>query len=149
MTLGQLRELHLGGALNIKYEKGQSVASIGDMQVTLEQATQLASQLGWIEYVLSPFEIIDKTNKFIRGLKNNLTREDMWKAQVQFQNRHSNEYGKTFDRIVVQTRKLGFVIIYNMEHAGGKYVVYELGKQIPAAKCRNLKAVSEFINNFD
>ena len=117
MTLGQIRELHLGGALNIKYEKGKSIASIGDMQITLEQATQLTSQLGWVEYVLSPFEIIDKTNKFIRGLKNNLTREDMWEAQVQFQNKHSTEYGKTFDRIVVQTRKLGF----DSQYAGFRF----------------------------
>lgn len=150
MTLRQLLEMQSSGALNIKYEPCSNIANLGGVQITLDQARMICSQLGWVEYVISPFEIIDKTNKFIRGLKNHLDREGFLETTlVEFQNKKANTYGKTFDRIVLQSKGFSLSILYNMEHSGGKYVIYETGRALPVSKCRNLKAVAQFINTYE
>lgn len=148
MRLNKLIELQKNGALNIQYEPGSNKATLGGIAITKEQAIQIVQNLGWAEYVLHPFEIIDKTNKFARGIKSHLKDKILIEnTEVMFQNKRGNTYGKTFDRIVLEfPRVFSYSIIYNMENSGGKYVIYEVGKALPLQKCRNLKAVSEFIN---
>ena len=148
MKLGKLIEFQKNGVLNIKYESGSSTATLGGVTIDRDSAVQIVNNLGWTEYVLDPFEIIDKTNKFARGLKSHLKDKILLEnTEVIFQNKRGNTYGKTFDRIVFEfPRVFSYSIIYNMENSGGKYVIYEVGKALPLKKCRNLKAVSEFIN---
>ena len=149
MELSKLLTLQTSGALNIKYEN-YNVAEMGGVLITAEQAAQLPMNLGWTETYLHPFEIVSKTNKFIKGIKNHITREGFWETgHVQFQNMRAAAYGKTFDRIVIQTHDLKLTILYNMENAGAKYAVYETGKPLIIGKCRNLKAVAEFINTYE
>lgn len=143
--------MHNSGALNIKYELESNRAAIGEMPINLMQAHSIAQNLGWEEYILTPYEIIEKTNKFIRGIKNHINREGFWEtAEVLFQNKRANTYGKTFDRIVIHfPKEFTLSILYNMEHSGGKYVIYETSRPIALAKCRNLKAVAGFINTYE
>lgn len=148
MKLAELLNLQVNKALNIKYEEGSATATLSNVPITLEQAEILIRNMGWIEHRLNAFEIINKTNKFITGLKKVITSDDIWNnTEVQFQNIRSNTYGKTFDRIVLfHPMKFHLVIIYGMESAGAKYAIYESGKAIPVEKCKSLKKVAEFIN---
>ena len=149
MELQKLLTLHVQGALNIKSDN-PNIAVLGDTQINAEQAVAVVGNIGWTEYYLHPFEIINKTNKFIKGIKNHITRENFWETgHISFQNKRAAAYGKTFDRIVIQADGLALTIIYNMESAGAKYAVYETGKPLIIGKCRNLKAVAEFINAYE
>ena len=149
MELSKLLALQSSGALNIKYEN-YNVAEMGGVVITAEQASALPMNLGWLETNLHPFEIVSKTNKFIKGIKNHIKREGFWECgQIAFQNIRSNTYGKTFDRIVIQAPGLALTVIYNMDSAGTKYAVYETGRPLIVGKCRNLKAVAEFINTYE
>ena len=105
----------------------------------------LQSFLPHREIFQSPARLIPA---FARGLKSHLKDQILLEnTEVIFQNKRGNTYGKTFDRIVLEfPRVFSYSIIYNMENSGGKYVIYEVGKALPLKKCRNLKAVSEFIN---
>lgn len=70
MTLGQLLDLHVSGALKIKYEDGDNTAVLGgSTRITLEQAQQLCYKFGWTEFYLNAFEIIAKTNSMMSSLK--------------------------------------------------------------------------------
>ena len=148
VALKQLLTAYENGALSIKYEPGSNVAELGGVKITIEQAQRLCLQnFGWIEFRLSPFEIIEKTAKFVRAMKTNLKNEDIWEyATVQFQNKRDTEYGRTFDRIVISYGKyFSYTIIYNMKSAGGSYVLYRTGDATPIKKLRNLKQVIQFI----
>lgn len=148
MKLNTLREMQKTGALKVEHDSNTSIGSVGGVQVDMEQARNLAEQIGWVEMHLNPFELIEKTNKFMKPLIKNLERPDIWElGDIQFQNRRSNTYGKTFDRIVISSSNCSYTIVYGMENNGGKYVVYETGRALPIAKCRNVKAVAEYLNN--
>lgn len=147
MFLGQLFEMYEAGALNIKYDQNSKVAVLGNMQITEEQAHIICCNLGWEEYALSPFEIIDKTAKFIRSMRANLTNKTIIsKYNVSFKNRRSTVYGKTYDRIHLASENGGFSIIYNMPGNSAKYVVYDSFTSAPLAKGRNIKQVAEYLN---
>lgn len=149
MLLSNLSKMYEAGALTIKYDEGDQIASLGGVKVTMEQAAIFIKNIGWVENVLTPFEIIGKTQRFIRSLRQHLIRNDIWNGtNVTFQNMASATYGRTFDRIVLDNRQWSLTIIYNMEHSGGKYVIYVTGQAIPIQKCRNLKAVAEYLNGY-
>jgi hypothetical protein len=143
MTLGQLMELHMNGALNAKVEEGKDVGSLGGVPLTFEQAQQICSTIGWTEYVLSPFDVIKKTNNLMASIKKSPLMS-AWSAgymkniQVEMQNKRGRSYGKTFDRFVFYTPEAQFTLIHGMENAGGQYVVYERPSAIPFAKCRTI-----------
>lgn len=150
MNLAQLMNLHVSGALKIKYEEGASTAILGGTtEITIEQAAMLCNQFGWTEFFVSPFEIINKTNSMMASLKKSvLSKEwsdDMWeRVQVEMQNKRATTYGKTFDRIVLYfTSTKRVTIIHGMEHIGAAYAVYVNGSAIPHAKCRTLGKVAE------
>lgn len=153
MTLGELYVMYASGALNVEVSEDGTSGTMGGVPITDEQAKMICSKLGWKEYVLSPFKIIDKTRKFISALsKTPLIKESeegyLNKVEITFQNKHASTYGKTFDRIVIDFPKKSLTVIYNMENTGAKYVVYETrGNSIPISKNRNLKGVAEFISN--
>lgn len=148
MKLMELLNIYNNGVMNITYEKCSNVASIGGTDFSIEQVGVIIQQLGWIEWKLSPFEILDKTKKFTKSVKSNITDIDILNnTEIAFQNIQSMSYGKTFDRITLcWPRHFEYIIIYNMEGAGAVYCIYERNKAIPVAKCRTLKNVMEFIN---
>ena len=149
VSIQQLMVAYENKALSIDYKNGNgTTALLGGVQINLEQAHRLCqANFGWSEYVLSPFEIIDKTHKFMRALKSHLTNEMIWeRGTIEFINKKDVDYGRTFDRICIQTEYFSTTIIYNMKSAGCSYVVYRNGQANPVAKCRTLKQVIENIN---
>ena len=148
-TLKELLMAYDNGALSIKYEKGHPFAELGGIKITEQQAAQLCTNnFGWIEYRLHPFEIIEKTQKFMRSVKSNLKDPNFWEyGTVQFQNKRDTDYGRTFDRIVIACGNLSYTILYNMKSAGGTYVLYRTGDATPVKKLRNLKQVVQFIES--
>lgn len=149
MTLGQLLELHVNGALKIKHEDGESTAVLGGAtRITLEQAQQLCYTFGWTEFYLNAFEIIAKTNSMMSTLKKSAMgvnwEPEFWNCiNVEFQNKRAATYGKTFDRIVLYIRGNKYTILHGMENTGAAFVVYVNGSAIPSAKCRTLNKVAE------
>lgn len=151
VELKKLLEAHKQGALNLKYEKGDTVASVGDTTITLDDAEKLCRVFGWTEHRVSAFEALDKTEKFVKSIKSNMKDERLLEyTKIEFQNKRDTEYGRTFDRIVFDgpgTKR--FTIIHGMKSAGGSYVVYELGKALVLTKCRTLKNVVDFIEKYE
>lgn len=148
VQLKQLLDIYLHGALNIKYEPDSSVASIGDTQLNVQQAQAMCANLGWESAVLGPFEIIDKTKKFMKALKCNMKQAVIWQtAMISFDNKASNVYGKTFDRIhMVCPRQFEISILYKMPGNTSSYVIYNSLTSVPIGKCKSMKQVAEFID---
>jgi len=139
------------GALSIDIADDGNSGSIGGMAITEENARKLCEIIGWKEYCLSPFKIIEKTKKFMSalnraGMFKNIDEKVLGKTNITFQNKPDVDYGKTFDRIVIQFPKKGFTVVYGMKNAGSTYVIYETGGTGAAlSKNRNLKGVAEYI----
>lgn len=148
VTVKELLTALQNKALDIEFEKGDSTAILGGVRISKEQAAYLCkNQFGWTEFVLSPFEIIDKTEKFARALKRELKDEEVINnTEITFMNKHDSEYGRTFDRITLACgRRFKFTVIYNMKSAGGAYVLYETGRALPLQKFRNMKQLLTYI----
>lgn len=152
MTLGQLMELHVNGALKIKHEDNSAVALLGGTtQITVEQAESLCAQFGWTEHYINAFDAIAKTNSIMSTFKKSSLFTDwsdtIWNTtEIEFQNKRSNTYGKTFDRYVLYFQNSRRVtIIHGMEHLGASYAIYLDGSSIPSAKCRTLSKVAEYL----
>lgn len=148
VQLKKLAEMHTHGVLNIKYENDNPLAFIGDSQVNRQQAAIMCQNLGWDSFVLNPFEIIDKTKKFTAALKRSMTNQYIWEnALISFDNKASNEYGKTFDRIHISCSKnFEISILYKMPGNSSTYVIYNSYTSVPIAKFKSMKQVAEYIN---
>ena len=153
VSLKFLLEAYNNGALKVEYEAGASKAIMGGVaELSLEQAHDFVKdKLGWTQYVLSPFEIIDKTQKFIRAIKNNMKDEYILNnTQITFLNKKDTDYGRTFDRIEMLCQgRFHYTVLYNMKSAGASYVLYETGNAIPKKKFRNLKQVILYLQDED
>ena len=146
-TLGLIRELYKNGALNIKGDKNTGIATLGGVNITEEQAAVIAGQLGWTKYVLHPFDIVEKTAKFIKAFDKFEDLEVLNDIVVDFQNNRSSVYGKTFDRIHLELpRKFSLSIQYGMPSNESPYVIYDSFTSVPLKRCRNMKQVVEFLN---
>lgn len=151
VSLSFLLEAYNNGALKIEYDPGASKGVLGGVaEINIEQAHDFVKdKLGWTQYVLSPFEIIDKTSKFVKSIKTNLKDEYILNnAQVTFLNKKDTDYGRTFDRIEIKCcGRFHYTILYNMKSAGASYVLYEKGNAIPKKKFRNLKQVMLYLQS--
>lgn len=148
IQLKQLATMHAHGVLNIKYENDSPLAIIGDSQVNMQQAAVMCKNLGWDSFVLSPFEIIDKTKKFMAGLRRSMVNQYIWdNSFISFDNKASSEYGKTFDRIHISCAKqFEISILYKMPGNSSTYVIYNSYTSVPIGKYKSMKQVAEYIN---
>ena len=152
MKLGTLIEMYNSGALNIEFSEDMKKANIGEIAISYEQAETMCRKLGWSEWQLHPYVIIDKTRKFLKGIKNHIDGKIMLEqSEISFKNKETRNYGKTCDRIHVCNPKLPyeFSIIYNMPDTPAKYTVYKSSNSIPIAKCRTAKQVGEYLNSLE
>lgn len=151
MLLKDLKAMYECGALNITYDEGDTTATLGGMKISVEQANAICKKLGWTDWLWSSFKIIDKTAKFVKGIRNSITNESVLNdTDVTFHNRDSSRYfGKKFDRIFLNNEKKGtsYCIVYNMPGSKATYEVYDHNKTQLVAECSTLKQVGEFINN--
>jgi len=153
MNFGKLYEMYENGALNIDMSEDEKSGSIGGMPITEEHAKKLCEIIGWTEYRLSPFKMIEKTKKFMSalnraGLFREIGADKLGKTDITFINRPDVDYGKTFDRILIKFPKKGYTVVYGMKNAGATYVVFETGGTgTPLSKSKNLKGVAEYLIN--
>lgn len=155
MNLKDIFEMYDNGVLNVEFDKCyMQRASIGGTEINTDQAHAVCINLGWVEYILHPFVIIEKTYKFFKGIRNAMKKSEAWQyIDVTFRNvSSSRSYGKTFDRInVVYSRgsenDFSVTVIYNMPGSKAKYEIYRPMESTPIARCNTLRQVGDFINS--
>ena len=149
MKLNKLMEIQASGAIKVSVNDKTGVVSLGPYAVTNEQCQLIAKDLGWLSYDKKSWEVIDKTNKFIRSLRSNLTNETVINtAEVTFQNRRMTDTMKYFDRIKMVSPYFDITILYGMPGVGGTYAVYDgsNGFRQPVFNCRTMKDLAEYID---
>ena len=151
MTLGELYQLYGNGVLNVKFEgTDPEYGVLGGVKINKQQASVMCQNFGWTEYVLSPFEIISKTAKFIRAFKDIENMNALMGLTVTFQNKRSSQYGKTMDRIHIESTSsydgVNISVIYGMPNNGSSYKIYDGKTSVPLKSGRNMKDVVKYIN---
>lgn len=176
-NLKTLIELYEGKGLDIKYDSEReqynergiypTTAVIAEqVPLDVKQATQFCYNLGWSDdprYMnCHPFRLIDKTRKFIKGIKNHIP-ESLWDTTfILFENRKAGggrweQYGSTTDRIVItntrKTKPFWFTVLYGASNKSwGSTTRYEVfdGKTSNKLKnCASLKQVGEYISSYE
>lgn len=153
VTLGQLLEYQVNGALSVEYNKdipNPQVGTLGGVQITKEQAFNFCvNKLGWTTFVVNPFEAIHKVSKYVKMIKPYLEDDYVWdNTVVTFMNKRDTEYGKTFDRITFTCAGcFDYTLICGMKNAGGKIVLYQNGFANPLDKLKSFKQFALILNN--
>lgn len=145
-TLVQAQEC---GALKTEV-LNNGLVKIGGVAVTPEQCMAMASTLGWVSYDKKPWEVIDKTNRFIRSIRNYVDNEGVINGTtVTFMNRRLTNTMKYFDRIKMVNPEFDITILYGMPGTGGAYAVYDDsdGFRQPVFNCRSVKQLAEYLND--
>lgn len=151
-TLEELRVAYVNGAFKIIYDENSPVAELSGYQITAEQASVICQQFGWTRISESPFKVMEKTAKFIRGFKSYLKTIEIWKCTfVSFENtRISNEL-KYYERIklVNQVRGFDLTLTCGMPGTNCTYALYDKSKDIarPVFSGRSMKQIVEYIDN--
>lgn len=150
MKLGMLVALQSSGALKVNKESTQDNIILGNTQINREQCLDLISKLGWIECSKTPIEIIEKTNKFINGIKPAINKGIILEqTEVTFQNRRKTNSTSCVDRTkLVCNGKFDITVLSGMEGLGGRYGVYSSTNNFvkPVYSCSSLKLLGEWIN---
>lgn len=157
-TLRKIIELYENGAFNIEIQEDMSSASIGGVVISVANAEKICEDIGWGKwndtsgkngYRMHPYTIIDKTRKFIKGIKGHITDDRILdNTTVDFKNNYTRIHNKFCDKIhlVNKTKGVEYSVIYNMPDNPAKYTVYSAGS-IVVGKCTTLKKLGEYINN--
>lgn len=148
MNLAQLVEVQRSGALVVS-EANDQMAVVGGQMLTTQQCNMLVRQMGWTSWEKKSWEIITKTDKFIKGLVKHLTNTDLLVGtDITFLNRRVSGTMKYFDRIHIGGNDWDITILYGMPGSGGTYVLYDGtdNNRKPVATARSLKQLVEFIN---
>lgn len=112
---------------------------------------EFLQEIGWIEIASEPRKLKTFTNSFLMAIKQNVPKEkgeeDQLFSQISFQaqDRRDREYGKTFQRIVLNKGREEYTVICNLSGTGSKYLVYESGKNVVLASFSNLKDLGEYL----
>lgn len=150
MQLTNLMELQAAGALKIDENCNASRIIVGGVQITPEQCRNICLMLGWTSWDKRDWEIIDKTNKFIKSLRANIDNEDaVAGVEVTFQNHRRTDTEKYYDRIKMVGPYYDITILYGMPGTGGAYAIYDASNhwKFPVYTCRTAKQVAEYIND--
>ena len=141
-----------------KAEKGSVVsgdvvtAYIAGTEYNIEQMEALAQGLGWIEHYAPVFDILQFTNTFARDIKSlKLDETTLENTYVEFQNRASMGYNKTFERIVIESKNRRFkkAIIHGMYGSSAKYEIYKVGNALVESTTRTQRAALKNVFNME
>lgn len=153
MNLRKLMEIQNAGAIKIvenKYTTTENDYTLGGVRLNENQARQIAMNLGWEHFEMSPFKILDKTNKFISSLSKYIDNEIIINnTDISFQNRRKMGTMSYFDRIkIVCYGKFDLTVLYGMPGLGGTYGVFSSTNnfQKTVFSCRSLKELGKWIN---
>lgn len=149
MKLSKLIEFQSSGAMKTQYDKVTGVIKLGGTPVSEEQCKNIVTMLGWERYDAKPWEIIEKTNKFIRGIKSVLVDEAIVDTDVTFRNFRRTNTERYYDRIKMISPDYDITIMYGMPGLGGAYAIFDSsdGFRQPQYSCRSIKQVAEYINS--
>lgn len=146
-TIRKLIELYDNGVFDIEISEDKKTAKIGGRNITIQEAETLCRKFGWESWKMSPYDIIDKTRKFVRGIKNHITKDSALDAFVDFKNNYTSVHNKFCDRIHFSNSSgLEKSVIYNMPGNRWKYTVFEKNSN-PSCGFTTLKRLAEYINN--
>ena len=150
MKLENLIQAHVCGALNVKdvaFDRSSGV--VGGMQMSRAQCNEFVTALGWKTFDKDAFEIVDKTNKFIRSIAKYLTNDTViYGTEVGFENHRRMNTEKYFDRIKMVNPRFDITILYGMHGVGGAYAVYSAENNFikPVFNCKTAKQLCEYLN---
>ena len=150
MLLTDLMKLQAAGALKVDSNCTNSNIVIGGVRVSQEQCRNICRMLGWTSWDKQDWEVIDKTNKFIKSLRTYITKEDaVTGVDVTFQNHRRTDTEKYYDRIKMVGPYYDITILYGMPGIGGAYAIYDESNnwRFPVFACRTAKQVAEYIDD--
>lgn len=152
MTLGKLVQMQNVGALDIVRDNYTGAVSIAGKALTERDCKFIADAIGWMAADKEDWELIDKTNRFIRGIKRHIENEDVLKHTIiEFRNSRKQDTEKFVDRIkmVHSNGKYDLTVIYGLPGSGGRYSVYSAvnGFTRPVYACGSAKLLGIYINN--
>lgn len=145
-TIRKLISMYDAGIFNIEISEDGKSATLGGRPLTIPEAEILCKQFGWESWKMSPYEIIDKTRKFVKGIKNHIVNETALDTYVDFKNNFTRVHGKFCDRIHFSNMHgIEKSVIYNMPDNRWKYTVFEKNSN-PSCGFTTLKRLAEYIN---
>lgn len=145
-TIRKLITMYEHGVFNIEISEDGKSAKIGNRPITTQEAEVLCKSFGWESWRMSPYEIIDKTRKFIKGIKNHIVNDSALDTYVDFKNNYTRIHGKYCDRIHLSNNHgVEKSVIYNMPDNRWRYTVFERNS-IPSCGFMTLKKLAEYIN---
>ena len=145
-TIRKLITMYDAGVLNIEISEDGSSATIGGRPISLQEAEILCRNFGWESWKMNPYVIIDKTRKFVKGIKNHIVNDSALDTYVDFKNNFTRVNGKFCDRIhLVNAHGLTKSVIYNMPDNRWTYTVFE-PNSVPSCGFKKLKKLAEYIN---
>ena len=148
MILKELINLHKIGVMKVtKDDNGQVL--VGGTSITSDECRIILSKIGWVRYNTSPFEILNKTDKFISSISKYLKDEYIINnTVVALENTRKTGTMSYFDRIkMICNNRFDITLLRGMGGVGGTYGIYSSTNNFtkPVYSCRSLKQVAEWI----
>lgn len=151
MKLNDLIMLQEEGLLQTE-EKGNKYL-LGNETLTKEELHSFVEKLGWKKQYLSDVQLLEKTNKFVRGIKNHIKDEDVLeRTDITFENLPLSGYDKTMDRIIIKMKNvLDLIVLYGAPKnyaSTSRYEVYSSKNDFstPVYKLTTLKKLGMLLN---
>lgn len=150
MKLSQLMEMQKAGALKIGANSTVYNITLGGMSVTDEQCKVIARNLGWTGRSANKgFEMIQKTDKYIRNFNRLLTNENIINTvDIMFESIRKTDTEKVADRIKLVGPGFDITIFHGMPGYGGAYAVFrpEVSTSQTSFACTSMKDLCEYID---
>lgn len=144
MQLKELIKLQENGAFK---DKG---FCIGEKVFTTEESINFVRNLGWSHHDVEFFKAVEKTSKFISGIKKYVANPVILNdTEVLFENRRRLDTEKYVDRIVLNCKdQFSYTIISGLPGVGGRYGAYSIKNSfsIPIKSFSCLKDLGEWLN---
>ena len=150
MNLATLMQMQKAGALKINDDASINYIVMGGVPVTEEQCKAIAKNLGWTGRTSNKgFEMIEKTDKYIRNFRRLLTNEHVINGtEIMFESIRKTDTEKVADRIKLINPYFDVTIFHGMPGYGGSYSVFIPAKsttQVDFA-CSSMKALCEYLD---
>ena len=150
MNFATLMQMQKAGALKINEDASVNHIVMGGVSVTDEQCKAIAKNLGWTARTANKgFEMIEKTDKYIRNFRRLLTNENVINGtDVMFESIRISGTEKIADRIKLINPYFDVTIFHGMPGYGGSYSVFIPAKstsQVDFA-CSSMKALCEYLD---
>lgn len=150
MTLAELYEIQKSGAFKVDIENSDDHNGIiGGVKLNAKQCALVAERLGWISYVIKPYEAIAWTDRFIRGIRSKITDVNVLNNTiVTFENSRLTDTVKYYYRVkLICPGYFDLTVLQGMPGVGGKFGIFSAKNMFrqPVESCMSLKNVGEYI----